>query len=334
MINICVIEDKEDDYNEIIRHIKICGRNIRKQHGLEVNLSGIETPLYSFDEFIPILKEKEINILILDYELIWKDGRHFTGLGVLESILKNAIKLLFVFFTSGLFRNNSEYANRFVIDGYSEEFKSQTRPKEFFLTDEKISKTTELILNALPQIESKIEFDLFSYPLLEPDQYMGENSLLNIKSLYKEKSIEDCGIQKMSGDQIILIIISSCSKRFLLISLDSENSFNLQLINKVIKDYGPSDMMGWLDQHNMGLVKIKKIIFNPSYIEPYTDPEKKLLKFHLHAGSLLNDTAVEELIEVVLNEVDAIEARGEQDGKVKEACGELNPFYKSFVKIK
>ncbi len=334
MINICVIEDNKRDYNDIIQHLKRCMREIRNKHGLEISVMGIQTPNHSFDELIPILKENEINILILDYELKWKGGRHFNGLNVLTEIIDQKLSRPFVFFTSGLFKSNPEYVGNFVIDGYSEEFNSRTLLKGHFFDDSKVPKTTKFILETAPNIASEIEFDLYSYPLKSPKKYARTASNLTFKTLIENGNTNNLGRVKLLQDDIICIIISSCSKKLLLITAKKISSLHLNLL-KEIKDYTIRDLENKISKHNIKLINSgKKFIYNPLFIEPYTDPERKKLEFHLREGPLLDNIVLGNLLETIEDEIDIIEKVGEKDGKVKEACKEINPFYEQLIMIK
>lgn len=323
MINICIIEDDKIDITTIEDHLRNCISYIKRTHKRELSITTLYTREHIPSEIHTILIAKDIDIIFLDFELFWKDGSFFSGLEVLEEILKhkNSLRLPFVFFTSQYFKSESRYAGEFVARDYTTIFNSEIIPKDHFTKTRKIEQNSKHLLKAANLIP-KLSLDIYPYPLADPEAYDSEG-YLSYKQLKKQEKYFSTK-RVFRQEVFVLIIIGVHSKKLLLISLNSEGFVDF---NCIVEDSikGSGNLSKKLETHNIDLEKESKFLFNPDYVEVSNDGNECFLK----AGPLLTGEAVGEIIKTIERDITAIIEYA--DKRLPES---VNPFYDSLIKIK
>ena len=231
MINICIIEDNDDHYAEITRHLRKCKTLLNTDQEREINIFGLTTSEHSPNEIVPYFKKHEIDILLLDYDLRWEQKRSFNGLKLLERLIDGNINLPYVFFTSSLFERQPDIVGKFVNDGHSNTFSYRTLPKHDFMNDENTDSTVRHILEAIRIIPIKISFDLYEYPLHNPKSY--SNITFTYKALLDKGVIKDFYTTSLSPDQFLMFIPSEKSKWFLLFHISTDGNIILSMLKDI-----------------------------------------------------------------------------------------------------
>ena len=118
MINICIIEDDSEAFGIIVEHFEECKDILLAEYGMEMNIIKIYTPDFSPTNLLSVLTQGSVNMIVLDYELIWANRHSFNGFKVLHVIFESElIKNPFIFRSSSRLSphtwKNTEWSEKF-----------------------------------------------------------------------------------------------------------------------------------------------------------------------------------------------------------------------------
>lgn len=163
--NIFIIEDDRMDYQRLEKRMEEFSIQLKAKCEIEFDIDGVPCWETLYESFIECYIKRPIDIILLDYELEWKNGLENNGIQVINEIArKTKGPYPFIIYTSGRFDTNRKALEDFTFAENGMKFFHKSIRKRSFFDENENDKILGLIQRIISNTEKRICLNLIEYP--------------------------------------------------------------------------------------------------------------------------------------------------------------------------